>query len=77
MSLNAVTKGKVSAAAVAQMVIDAVAAKRFYIFSHPRSLGTVQQRMEDIVQLRNPTDPFKDRPEVGAELRAALRGESS
>ena len=77
MSLNAVTKGKVSAAAVAQMVIDAVAANRFYIFSHPRSLGTVQQRMEDIVQLRNPTDPFKDRPEVGAGLRAALRGESA
>ena len=77
MSLNAVTKGKVSAAAVAQMVINAVATNRFYIFSHPRSLGTVQQRMEDIVQLRNPTDPFKDRPEVGAGLRAALRGESA
>ena len=77
MSLNAVTKGKVSAAAVAQMVIDAVATNRFYIFSHPRSLGTVQQRMEDIVEGRNPTDPFKDRPEVGAGLRAALRGESA
>ncbi len=77
MSQKAVTSGKVSAAAVAQMVMDAVAANRFYVFSHPRSLGTVQQRMEDIVQLRNPSDPFKDRPEVGAELRAALRSASA
>jgi hypothetical protein len=30
--------------------------------------------MEDIVMARNPTDPFKDKPEVGQQLRAALRG---
>ena len=74
MSQKAVTSGKVSAAAVAQMVFDALREQRFYIYSHPRSLSSVQQRMEDIVQGRNPTDPFKDRPEVGAGLRAALRG---
>jgi hypothetical protein len=29
--------------------------------------------MEDIVQARNPTDPFADKPEIGAELKLALR----
>ena len=73
LSEKAVTSGKVSAADVAQKVFDALRDDAFYVFSHPRSLGTVQQRMEDIVALRNPTDPFKDRPEVGVQLRAALR----
>jgi len=33
----------------------------------------VQTRMEDVLQSRNPTDPFAERPEVGEKLRAALR----
>lgn len=74
MTAKAVTSGKVTAAQVAHKVFDALRDGSFYVFSHPRSLGTVQQRLEDIVGLRNPSDPFKDRPEVGAELRAALRG---
>jgi hypothetical protein len=74
MSEKAVTSGKVSAAQVAQMVFDAMAARRFYVFSHPKALGNVQTRLEDVMQLRNPTDPFKERPEVGEQLRAALRG---
>ena len=39
----------------------------------PKSLSSVQTRLEDIVQIRNPTDPFAARPEIGAELKAALR----
>lgn len=73
MSNKAVTSGKVTAAEVAQMVFDAIAEDRFYIFSHPKSLGSVQVRMEDIVTQRNPTDPFAQKPELGEELRAALR----
>ncbi len=75
MMTKAVTGGKLTAAAVAQKVFDALRDGSFYVFSHPHSLGTVQQRLEDIVTLRNPSDPFKDRPEAGAGLRAALRGE--
>ena len=74
MSEKAVTSGKVTAAMVAQMVFDAMAENRFYVFSHPKALGNVQTRLEDVMQLRNPTDPFKERPEVGQQLRAALRG---
>ena len=76
MSERAVGKGKVSAADVAQFVFDAVQANRFYIYSHPKALGIVQTRLEDILQTRNPTDPFAGKPEIGAELRAALRAAS-
>ena len=73
MTNKAVSSGKVTAAEVAQKVFDAVAANRFYIYSHPRAIGAVQTRMEDILQARNPTDPFADKPALGAQLRAALR----
>ncbi len=73
MTNKAVSSGKVTAAEVAQKVFDAVAANQFYIYSHPRAIGAVQTRMEDILQARNPTDPFADKPALGAQLRAALR----
>jgi NAD(P)-dependent dehydrogenase (short-subunit alcohol dehydrogenase family) len=73
MNDRAVTSGKVTAATVAQFVFDALADERFYIYSHPRALGNVQSRMEDIVAGRNPGDPFAQRPEIGEQLRKALR----
>ena len=73
MSDKAVGSGKVTAAEVAQKVFDAIAADRFYIYSHPQALGNVQQRMEAIVMGQNPPDPFAARPEVGENLRQALR----
>ena len=73
MSEKAVGSGKVSAADVAQKVFDAVQAGQFYIYSHPQALGNVQQRMEAIVMGANPPDPFAARPEVGQQLRTALR----
>ena len=74
MGAKAVSSGKVSAAQVAQMVFDAIAADQFYIYSHPRALGNVQTRMNAIVAGTNPADPFAERPDIGAGLRAALRG---
>jgi NAD(P)-dependent dehydrogenase (short-subunit alcohol dehydrogenase family) len=73
MSDKAVGSGKVSAAEVAQKVFDAISQGQFYIYSHPQALGNVQQRMEAIVMAHNPPDPFGARPEVGQQLRAALR----
>jgi len=73
MSERAVGRGKVSAADVAGFVFEAIEADRFYVYSHPKALGSVQTRIEDIVTPRNPTDPFAARPDIGAELRAALR----
>jgi NAD(P)-dependent dehydrogenase (short-subunit alcohol dehydrogenase family) len=73
MSDKAVSSGKVTAAQVAQWVFDACADNRFYVFSHPKSLASVQVRLEDIVTVRNPTDPFAGKPEIGQQLRQALR----
>ncbi|GAP37289.1 SDR family oxidoreductase [Piscinibacter sakaiensis] len=73
MSAKAVSSGKVSAAEVAQKVLDAVLADRFYVYSHPHALGGVQTRLEDVMLQRNPTDPFSARPELGAQLRRELR----
>lgn len=75
MSDKAVGSGKVTAAEVAQKVFDAAAQGQFYIYSHPKALASVQTRMEDVVMGHNPTDPFAAKPELGAQLRAALRGD--
>jgi NAD(P)-dependent dehydrogenase (short-subunit alcohol dehydrogenase family) len=74
MGQKAVSSGKVSAAQVAQLTFEAIAAKQFYVFSHPNALGNVETRMRAIVEIRNPPDPFAARPEVGERLRAQLRG---
>ncbi|WP_457446615.1 SDR family oxidoreductase [Roseateles sp. P5_E4] len=72
---KAVSSGKLTAADVAAMVFDAIDHNKFYIFSHPQALAGVQTRLEDVMLLRNPTDPFLDRPEIGAGLRAKLRAD--
>lgn len=73
MTQKAVNSGKVSAQDIASKVFAAMADNQFYIFSHPHALGNVRTRMEDILQLQNPTDAFADRPELGEQLREALR----
>lgn len=73
MSDKAVNSGKITAAEVAQKVFDAIGAGQFYIYSHPQAIASVQTRLEDIMLARNPTDPFAHKPELGVELRKALR----
>jgi NAD(P)-dependent dehydrogenase (short-subunit alcohol dehydrogenase family) len=73
MNEKAVGSSKVSAVDIAKLVFDAVAMNRFYIYSHPRSLKSVQTRMEDAIQSLNPTDPLAGKPEIAANLKKALR----
>ena len=73
MSDKAVGSGKVSATEVAQRVFAAIEDDQFYVYSHPKALGNVQRRMEAIVAGHNPPDPFAERPEIGENLRQALR----
>jgi len=73
MSDKAVSAGKVTAAEVAQLVFAAVSSGQFYIYSHPNMLRSVLIRMEDVLQGRQPSDPFADKPELGLGLRKALR----
>ncbi len=74
MVSKAVASGKVSAEDVARQVFAAVASGQFYIFSHPQLLAGVRQRLEDVLAARNPSDPFADKPALGAQLRVALGG---
>jgi len=39
-------------------VFEAVREERFYILTHPKILGAVQARMEDIVSGAEPRDPL-------------------
>ncbi|QTD47134.1 SDR family oxidoreductase [Ottowia testudinis] len=73
MSDKAVGSGKITAAEVAQKVFDAMEQDQFYVFSHPKALGNVASRMQAMVDIANPPDPFTERPEIGEQLRAALR----
>ena len=73
MVSQAVTRSKVTAEQVGQWVFDAMDEGRFYILSHPQALAGVQVRLDDIAQLRNPSDPFAAKPEIGEQLRQALR----
>jgi len=58
MLRKAVTSGKLSAQDVAQKVFEAARDGRFYILTHPRIKPSIQWRMEDILQERNPTNPM-------------------
>jgi len=72
MTVKAVESGKVSAADVAGITFDAIRDGQFYIYSHPQALGGVAERMGDIVNARNPSDPYKSTPHVRELLRAKM-----
>ncbi|HEX3379470.1 MAG TPA: SDR family oxidoreductase [Paraburkholderia sp.] len=61
---RAVQSGKLTAADVAEIAFEAIAARRFYIITHPGIMATVKLRHEDIEQLRDPSDPMSLKPEV-------------
>lgn len=70
---KAVESGKVSAAQIAELSFAAVREDRFYIYSEADSLINARKRMEDIVQQRNPCDPYADAPHIRELLRAKLK----
>ncbi|MDQ2819142.1 MAG: SDR family oxidoreductase [Pseudomonadota bacterium] len=72
MTQKAVESGKVSATQVAAMTFDAIANGQFYIYSHPDALAGVAERMDDIVNQRNPGDPYRAMPQIRDKLRARL-----
>ena len=61
---KAVTSGRVTAAQVGELTFEAIRDNRFYVLSHPRILDSVELRMQDILALRNPSDPFTYKPGV-------------
>jgi len=73
MTVKAVESGKVSAADVSQLTFEAIREGRFYIYSHPGALGGVAERMGDIVNQRNPSDPYQATPHVREALKAKMK----
>ena len=55
---KAVRSGKISAADVAQITMDAVKADRFYILTHPNIKPAIEARMRDMLDERAPTNPM-------------------
>lgn len=52
---KAVRSGRLTADDMADAVFEAVSENRFYVIPHARIKGTLKQRMEDIIEARNPT----------------------
>ena len=61
-SEKAVSSGRMTAEQVARMTFDAVRENRFYVFTHPQILPTVQARYEAALRGDAPADPFATKP---------------
>jgi NAD(P)-dependent dehydrogenase (short-subunit alcohol dehydrogenase family) len=70
---KAVDAGKVSAADVARITFDGIREGRFYIYSHPQTLGGVADRMDAILQSKPPADPYAATPQMTQMLKAGLK----
>jgi NAD(P)-dependent dehydrogenase (short-subunit alcohol dehydrogenase family) len=68
-SEKAVTSGRLSAAEVARMTFEAVRENRFYVITHPKMLASVELRLRDVLDGRNPSDPYTFKPELAAKPR--------
>jgi NAD(P)-dependent dehydrogenase (short-subunit alcohol dehydrogenase family) len=64
---KAVQSGRLSADDVAHSTFEAIRARRFYLLTHPKILPSVELRMRDILEQRNPSDPFSYKPDVAAK----------
>jgi NAD(P)-dependent dehydrogenase (short-subunit alcohol dehydrogenase family) len=56
MGRKAIESGKLTAADIANITMDAVRADRFYVIPHTKVKGLVEVRMQDILNDREPTD---------------------
>ncbi|MCU0868040.1 MAG: SDR family NAD(P)-dependent oxidoreductase [Burkholderiales bacterium] len=59
---HAVESGRLSADDVANIVHDAIPARRFYILTHPRIKAAIEMRLQDVLAERVPTDMAARRP---------------
>lgn len=69
-----IATGAISAEEVARITFEGIREQRFYLLPHASSLEAVRGRFDDILNLRNPADPFAARPQIRDTLVATLRG---
>jgi NAD(P)-dependent dehydrogenase (short-subunit alcohol dehydrogenase family) len=67
-SEKAVSSGRLTAADVAAKTFDCIRDDRFYCFTHGKILASVELRLQDILQARDPTDPFSYKPSASPAL---------
>ncbi|MEO5694783.1 MAG: SDR family NAD(P)-dependent oxidoreductase [Usitatibacter sp.] len=53
---QAVARGKLSAADIANITLDAIKANRFYVLPHQKAKAAIESRMRDVLDERQPTD---------------------
>jgi NAD(P)-dependent dehydrogenase (short-subunit alcohol dehydrogenase family) len=53
---KAVAAGKLSAADIARITLDAVRNDRFYVLPHQKTKAAIETRLQDILEERDPTD---------------------
>ncbi len=58
---HAVQSGRISAEQVADIVLQAIVAQKFYILPHQKIKPAIETRMQDILLERTPTDTFSPR----------------
>jgi len=58
---KAVASGKLSAAEVARITLDAVKSNRFYVLPHQKIKASIESRMRDILDEREPVDVSRPR----------------
>ena len=61
-TMKAVSSGKMTAEHVAQLTFDAIRANRFYVFTHPQILPSLQARFDAVLGGNPPSDPYATRP---------------
>lgn len=65
---KAVSSGRMTAEQVAQLTFDAIRANRFYVFTHPQILPSVQARFDSVLNGMPPADPYTTRPDAKPRL---------
>lgn len=70
---KAVAGGRISAEQVAQQTFEAIRNNRFYVFTHPQILPSVQARFDAVIAGTAPADPYAAKPSA----KPALKRENS
>lgn len=69
----AVRGGVLSAARIAELTFDGIRNGQFYIFTHDEMMAEVQARVEDLLQKKNPRDPYAATPAIKKLLHRKLK----
>lgn len=70
---KAVSTGATTAKQMADLTFEAILEDRFYVFPDSKILQGVETKMQDILQQRNPSDPYAQLPQVRKYIERGLK----